>query len=301
MSEPVLPIALNVREHARTAFICSRCKMWHRADENHAKPSLGDEYERWLDGAWTGDARELREGRYLHQQTDLLKSFESSEYWSLVDQLLPEWARDYAQECGVSLFRDTPRLPVLLSKSWESFLNRSWRHNVHLNDNWPDPPVEGWRFPDTWFEESWDVVRTRFVLRYLDGVKWMADQLSALADHVGIQSYRISHAQDTGYYAIHIIVPQSFMTQSLNYDGLERRTSKVEVQLTTELQDVVVQLTHPFFETRRVGNAGASGAWQWEYDAPEFTPNYLGHMLHYLEGMIMQLRSSPRGLHNGND
>ena len=30
--------------------------------------------------------------------------------------------------------------------------------------------------------------------------------------------------------------------------------------------------------------------WQWNYKGDEFTANYLGHILHYVEGMIMEIR-----------
>ncbi len=30
--------------------------------------------------------------------------------------------------------------------------------------------------------------------------------------------------------------------------------------------------------------------WQWDYKGDEFATNYLGHILHYVEGMIMDVR-----------
>ncbi len=30
--------------------------------------------------------------------------------------------------------------------------------------------------------------------------------------------------------------------------------------------------------------------WQWDYKCDEFLPNYLGHIIHYIEGMIMEVR-----------
>lgn len=34
-------------------------------------------------------------------------------------------------------------------------------------------------------------------------------------------------------------------------------------------------------------------AWQWQYRGDQFVPNYLGHILHYIEGMIMEVRERP--------
>jgi hypothetical protein len=29
--------------------------------------------------------------------------------------------------------------------------------------------------------------------------------------------------------------------------------------------------------------------WQWDYECNEFAPNYIGHVLHYIEGAVMQI------------
>ena len=35
--------------------------------------------------------------------------------------------------------------------------------------------------------------------------------------------------------------------------------------------------------------------WQWNYKSDEFAANYLGHILHYVEGMIIEIRDKKRG------
>ena len=34
--------------------------------------------------------------------------------------------------------------------------------------------------------------------------------------------------------------------------------------------------------------------WQWDYKSDEFTANYLGHILHYVEGRIVELRDKQK-------
>jgi len=257
-------------------------------DEAH-KPSV-DEYEAWLATVWKGDRRELRRGRYLQQQRDLQHAFQHSPYLVAVEEQLLDWATDYQRKTGAVLFtRAQPEIELKL-KPWESFLSRTWRENCLKNDAWPQPPVGGWYAPDCWFERLWDIVRTRLVVRYLDGVQFLASHLTDLAEEMGVEARLKTHAQDEGYYAMHVVVTQPFEVQTLNFEEVEQRSSGIEIQLTTELQETIGMLTHGYFEQRREEREDPDQKWQWDYRSPEFTPYYLGHLLHYLEGMIMQVR-----------
>lgn len=253
-------------------------------------------YEEWLQKVWKGDTRELRRGRYFQQQRDLQTAFDSSPFLTDVRRSLPDWSMEYQQVTGVPLFTGAPPTIDLKLKPWESFLSRTWRHNVHNNGNWPNTPPDGWLTPDCWFEELWDIVRTRLVVRYLDGVQFLANRLANLGKQHTLLVELKTHAQEWGYYAMHVTVPQTFDVQTLNYEGVETRKSMVEMQLTTELQEAIGLLTHGYFETRREEEAPQDQKWQWDYRSAEFTPYYLGHLLHYLEGMIMRVRDEvPKG------
>lgn len=217
------------------------------------KPELGDQYHAWLDEVWYGDTRELREGRFLHQQGDLREAFERSRYWSEVARRLHDWSGAYRTQEGALLFHGAPALPKLASKPWQSFLSRTWRQNVLWNPNWPEPPEEGWWLPDNWFERAKDIVRTRFVVRYMDGVPELAKNLVTCATQRRFKlDARIEpEAKRDGYYAFHVLVRQPFATEAIDYDGKQKRTSFVEIQVMTELAEVVSQLTHPSYESRR--------------------------------------------------
>ena len=70
----------------------------------------------------------------------------------------------------------------------------------------------------------------------------------------------------------------------------------VEVQLCTQIQEVIRSLTHVFYKKRRVKPRAPGHKWQWDCEGDEFVPNYLGHMLHYADGMIMNSwRRMPKG------
>ncbi len=254
-----------------------------------------NQYEQWLRVVWQGDRRELRRGRYLQQQRDLQQAFEDSSFYRGLKGKLLAWSGEYEHRTKCNLLsRGQPEIDLQL-KPWESFLSRTWRENVLKNTNWPEPPPGGWYSPDCWFERVRDVVRTRLVVRYLDGVEFLATRLVQHADSVGQDSQLRTHAKEDGYYAMHVIVKQGFEVQTLNFAELEQRCSGVEIQLATELQRTIGELTHEHFQGRRETRPHADKKWQWDYRAPEFTPYYLGHLLHYIEGMIMQVREEDRG------
>ncbi|GAB3286389.1 hypothetical protein GCM10027449_33070 [Sinomonas notoginsengisoli] len=254
------------------------------------RPSF-ENYDDWLDQTWHGDKRELRPGRFLHHQADLKSEFEQSEFWLGVQRSLPMWEQDYAQENHHRLFSGTNPAPLNL-KPWKSFLNKTWRENVKNNANWPDAPNSGWVLPDTWFEKFWDIIRTRFTVNYLDGVSFLVERIERHAKSLGLQVQVETKAKDTGYYAMHVRVPQEFKGLDLDYVGPELRTSEVEIQVTTALQEMVDNLTHRHFERSRETMDPVRGPWQWDYRGAEFGVYYLGHVVHWVEGMIMAVRDT---------
>jgi len=66
--------------------------------------------------------------------------------------------------------------------------------------------------------------------------------------------------------------------------------SSIEFQVNTEIQDLIVDLTQKYYEERRMRLKKIGAIWQWDYKCEEFLPNYLGHIIHYIEGMIMEVR-----------
>ena len=62
------------------------------------------------------------------------------------------------------------------------------------------------------------------------------------------------------------------------------------MQLCTQIQEVLRLLTHDLYRKRRVEPLVPGYRWQWDCESDEFVLNYLGHMLHYADGMIMNSR-----------
>lgn len=179
--------------------------------------------------------------------------------------------------------------PKVITKSWTSLVLKSWRVNVLDNQNWPSPPDEGWITPDNWSEKVRDVIRTTVVVRYLDGVDIVRRCVRAVAKATSAAFHEDYEAREEGYYALHLTVTLPLRLIGREWEA-RLSTIPVEIQVCTQVQEVLRALTHRFYERSRLLSKAASAKWQWDCGCDQFVPNYLGHMLHYADGVIMNIR-----------
>ena len=64
----------------------------------------------------------------------------------------------------------------------------------------------------------------------------------------------------------------------------------VEIQITTEFKEMIKGLLHKYYDINRKMIKDDDYKWQWDYKNEQFVPNYMGHIAHYLEGMIVEIR-----------
>ena len=156
-------------------------------------------------------------------------------------------------------------------------------------------PADGWLLPPSWFSNTNDIIRTSIAVKYLDGVDFLVANLNTLAQNSGCNFRCDFEARAEGYYAAqtYIIIECEVPSETF---GKEMTLFSFEVEITTQLKEVIKGLLHYHFERRRlaISNDGSSKKWQWDYKSDEFAANYLGHILHYLEGMIMDVRATQK-------
>ena len=68
----------------------------------------------------------------------------------------------------------------------------------------------------------------------------------------------------------------------------------VEVQVTTRLKEVIGTLLHSVYEVERAADMPEDADWHWDFASRTFKTNYLGHVMHYLDGMIVEAREHER-------
>lgn len=253
------------------------------------KPTLG-QYAEWAKQHIGFDPTDVQfTRRYTANTAGLRTSVEQSDAWNKVSATFSELSKRYRTENGVFLFTDDAWEPALLIKPVTSVIEKMYRVNVVRNNQFPDAPADGWLVEDNLFARMDDLVRCRVVCRYMDGPQYICGNTQELLGDEIV--YRV-HSMETelGYYAWHlgIKVPAAIMRANGTIDD---EVIRLEVQLTTHLNDVLNDLTHSFYENRRIVSGPEDALWKWQPNSDQFKGAYFGHTLHLLEGMIVELKN----------
>ncbi len=136
-------------------------------------------------------------------------------------------------------------------------------------------------------------MRTLIRVKYLDGVEFIVNKITSLCECNMNSIECVFEARNEGYYAAHLYTKDEFEIMGINWKP-QKVTGTIEIQITTQLQELIRTLLHKHYEHRRLLPSGSVDLWQWNYNSDEFATNYLGHILHYVEGMIMEIRSKER-------
>ncbi len=254
------------------------------------KPETLDDYLDAVEETMGVDLKIEQETRYEDVTRAAKEGIENSEFWTSFRDIYPALEDQYKAQEGYDLFTIAPQEEILI-KPYTSMLGKSYRKNVINNDNYPAAPDDGWSVPPNWFSTTNDIVRTSVVVKYLDGVDFLVDYLETLAKDSQCNFRSDFEARMEGYYAAQTYIGIECEVPSETFDT-EITNFSFEVEITTQLQDVIKRLLHHHYEKRRlaISDDDVSKTWQWDYRSDEFAVNYLGHILHYLEGMIMEAR-----------
>lgn len=260
---------------------------------NDSKPTTLNEYRKWLDSEH--DVKEIHrhQTHYESVVNKIQKDFEESFLWISLEQSMLDISSEYYLNTEYQLMAELD-MPEILTKSFDSFFLKTFRKNVLENEQWPNPPNGEWILPQNWFSKINDMVRTQFVVKYLDGVEFLSSRIQRICEEGNLKSEVEFQAREEGYYAAHILVWSEFEIPALTWDTFKLNIA-IEIQITTQVQDLIKNLLHKHYENRRIKNEPDDVKWQWDYKSEEFVTNYLGHILHYAEGMIMDVREGRNG------
>lgn len=216
--------------------------------------------------------------------------FEQSSFWKEFIENFNVYEMEYNSETdgydlGIINFK-----PELLIKDFDSVLLKSYRKNIKYNKKWPDSPENGWILPDKFYSKINDIIRTTLIVRYLDGIDFMISKIGELSDVYGIKFKKYHVARTEGYYAVHIYITDEYEVPERMGYKTNTIEVEIEIQITTQLKDVIRKILFDYYKDRRINIKELNMDWAWDYEGEEFSANYLGHILHYLEGMIMDLR-----------
>ena len=259
---------------------------------NAEKPGNIGQYKRWLKSKHGIDISSRTEVHYDSVTSRIKQQLEKSDFWKQLTENLREHDAEYLLKTGYNLLIPAFK-PELHIKRFDSFLCKTFRKNILDNNLWPTEPEQGWVLPSNWYTRINDIIRTLLVVKYLDGVEFMIDKIKSLCEQHSMECEAFLEAREEGYYAAHLYTTQSFEVPKVSWDT-EKLYVSIEIQITTQLQEVIRKLLHKYYEHRRKTIVEEDIKWQWNYKSDEFVANYLGHILHYIEGMIMEVREEQK-------
>lgn len=252
------------------------------------KPKNIIEYKKWLKEQHKVEISDRTQNYYNSVTSKIKVDFEKSNFWYQLTESLKEYNDEYLLKSGYQLLIPNSK-PELITKSFDSFLLKTFRINILENKNWPKPSKNEWMLPNNWHSRINDSIRTLMVVKYLDGVDFLITKIKLLCEQNKYTCEVSMQAREEGYYAAHLYIKERFEIPKIDWDT-EKIDVTIEIQITTQLHEVIRKLLHKYYEKRRKRITKDDIKWQWNYKGDEFTANYLGHILHYVEGMIMEIR-----------
>jgi hypothetical protein len=263
------------------------------------KPADVAAFRKWSTTATCGDLGHTAEKWYGITQGNVVTQILDSPFFSALPTFLGEASKDYSSEQAgaalVSLGRELDPGKFWSRKSASSLFDKLFRLNIVENTGFPDAPPGGWvSLRDAFrFGAVDDMVRTTLVVAYADGPSFLARWLADKAREEGLTSVIKDHAKEKGYYAKHLYVGLSVDVQDPE-GGFGKLTIPVEIQITTELQGVLKEITHLLYEQERV-TGPLEADWKESFESGRFRAAYMAHSLRFIEAMIVELRNRVLG------
>ena len=204
-----------------------------------------------------------------------------------------EWEAHYEGKTNSRLFMDNSN-PDLQIKPYISVVEKTYRQNILWNKVYPEPPKKGWHTFQNVYSKLNDLVRGTLVCRFIDGPSFIADEIEKYAKEHNLKCRQYSQEREDGYYAFHVYVsfPVTIIDSAWNEENI---LVEVEIQITTQLQEVLRTLTHKFYESQRLVVSNDKGKWKWDFSSNRFKVGYLSHTLHLLESIILESRKNVLG------
>lgn len=260
----------------------------------------------------TGTDFKAQKGRFNQFITFAQSDVNASDFYYYLTNLHEELTRELVVDKiraidswsnGESAFHVVP-------KKWSSVVDKLYRMNILENNernaegciapphlrtildqaNKSEPAGEPrWITPDNANHYIDDLLRTKFVVPFADGVVNISEKISQAAEEMELRWFWRYHAKDSGYHARHLYV---ILPRSVDTD--EHGPVALEIKVLTKLQDTLGELTHMLYELKRTGRISTEKKRKlaWMFDSPDFEASYLGHTLHYMESSLVRLRKT---------
>jgi Region found in RelA / SpoT proteins len=179
--------------------------------------------------------------------TSAAVTVQATETMSRIVQTLRESVDKYPGGAELLFFLDPPNELSLKKKPFESVLDKLYRKNVIYNRKYPHILCSAVDL----YDSIDDLLRTRIVCRYMDGPRFICEKLDAICKEMGVISRYKEVSTDAGYYAWHFYC--KFAVQLFISGNIVEKPLWLEIQVATQLSDVITNITHDLYKERRRG------------------------------------------------
>jgi hypothetical protein len=255
---------------------------------NAIRPSFS-EYSEWARCNLAANFDKFESLLYATNVQAIATAAKEQAFFRDLPSILEDLGRSFLRDTGARLFAQSDAELSLKTKPFGSALEKSFRANVIRNKRFPDAPDSGWVTPEHWYTKLNDLVRGTLVCSYVDALPWLANRLKLEAASRGLEIVFNPEVRDEGYYAFHVYARLPRIVLQTRQGEAEVEGALVEIQLTTQLQDALREVTHFHYERRRLD--GLPPDWKWQHDRPQFRASYISHALHLVDALIVELRT----------
>ena len=260
-----------------------------------SRPEGMDEYIQWAaDNIGSHFGEQPLESLYETNMNNVFNGVSQHPFFVGFSNKAKSWQAEYNHQTNSDLFTDSNE-PKLLVKPYGSVVEKTYRQNILWNKNFPNEPRGGWYNHSNLYSRFNDLVRGSMVCRFIDGPEFVAEAIRTYATDYGLNSRQYSQERDDGYYAYHVYIKFPVTVYDLDWSKSDIFV-EVEIQITTQLQEVLRSLTHKFYEKQRLQSSSDRGKWKWDFKSNRFKVGYLSHTLHLLESVILESRDNVMGL-----
>jgi ppGpp synthetase/RelA/SpoT-type nucleotidyltranferase len=256
-----------------------------------------EDYKEFLE-IYTQSSSSVLEKYYNDVVSIMASDFEQSKFLNKLNDNLKIYNEVFISKNNFELFEKIENIKIV-KKPYDSMIEKCFRRDIlekgalktfleHNYDELENKYIE--HTPLNCYSKFEDIIRTRITTKYMDGALFFLEQLKKLINEFELKSDEDYKAQDDGYYALHLNVNYTFEIPDFKRNVI-KFDSKVEIQINTSIQNLLIELTHKYYTTGRHRLIKPDIEWQWKYDCDEFTPYYLGHITHYIEGAMVNIRN----------
>jgi len=254
------------------------------------EPTSVDEYKQWAKEE-LGDDLSADSTRRIYETNvgQGLSALQQTGFVRGLSDFLEGCDERYRAETS-SRLRMTHGTVEFAAKPFDSVINKLFRLNVVWNRSYPKAPKDGWYTSKNMYARIDDLIRTTVVCKFLDGPEFLAEALTGYSVGLGLDVEARSLEREEGYYAFHVYPRFALQVVDETWSTTDTMV-EVEIQITTQLQEVLRELTHRFYEEIRLQRVPDKKLWKWQSNDPRFRAGFLSHSLHMLEGLILELRN----------